>query len=123
MDGLYDFDADGIAQAISAPQWSVDALLEIQGDVQKLERLLANDSISDEVKDQWTDRTVGKLSERDVAFAQAVADAVLARTGPERTSLFSRLGDFFGRALSLKEAGKLTYIAAKELLKMVGLIP
>ena len=47
MEGTFNFDADGMATVVDAPQWSRDALDSIQSRLTALERVVVDKTVSD----------------------------------------------------------------------------
>lgn len=81
MEGTYDFDSHGFATALAAPAWSLEVLDEVQGKVEQLRNVLANESIPDDVAEKWVDRIVEEIRRIEPATASpSLADQVEAGT-------------------------------------------
>lgn len=48
MDGTFDFDSEGFATILNAPQWSIDALRAVQGELQEAAKALGDLAYTDE---------------------------------------------------------------------------
>ena len=79
MDGTFDFDELGFATVLSSPEWSREALEAVQGKLQSLKRVLANDSIPAEVAEKWVDRTLSDLRVSGDLDHERLADLIASR--------------------------------------------
>lgn len=119
MDGTFHFDADGFAEALSAPQWSIDALSEVQGQLRHLESVLANPAISDEDAEAAVDRTVETLSDHDLAFADAVAARVKGRPRPKALGALVTILAILGGIATVRDSVEITTDIVKWVVEQV----
>ncbi|MFD2341350.1 hypothetical protein ACFSM7_13570 [Clavibacter michiganensis subsp. tessellarius] len=94
MDGTYSFDADGVATAITAPQWSRDALDSVQTTLAHLQKVLANPGIRDEVAEEFGLETEGKLLAQDDPLAGAIAEKIQGKPRVEKLALVRKIIDY-----------------------------
>lgn len=74
MDGAFDFDSEGIASAISAPQWSIDALRAVQGELQEAAKALNDPAYSDQRAYGLLEAKLDKIIQQNEASADLAAE-------------------------------------------------
>jgi hypothetical protein len=75
MEGTYDFDAQGRATALVAPQWSRDALEAIQAPLAQLDKVLAS-PVSNAELNTRVDEILDAIKAQGTELAQQVATGV-----------------------------------------------
>lgn len=116
MEGRFNI-IDGLVTVLSAPRWTVDALRDVQLDVERLERAAKNESISAETIDKLADRVVEKLTAGDASLAKSIAAEIRGKPRNRVVAWGDNLLRVVGALVLLRDAGGYTVEAVEQIVK------
>ena len=109
MEGAFNFDRTGFAEALVAPAWSRYALREVQADVQQLANAAEDRSLSDDDFERLADAIANRIGARDRRLGESIASQI--RGKPRNIVLAFALGlvTLLGMISDGVSGGRLTY--------------
>lgn len=115
MDGVFNFDTQGLATALSAPSWSIEALSAVQGTLEELTEELSGDDLNT----ARYDAIMAKLHEQDPAVFRVVAEGVANRSPERSLSFVTKMLAVVGGVVTLRDGGQLTYDTARAIILQI----
>lgn len=122
MEGLYDFDARGIAKALLAPVWSVAALEEVQAPLALAVRSLGDAQTSERKARLDLERALLVFERHDRKTAKRIWNELEGRDRPWIQRLSHNLLAAIGAIVTLRDGGELAYGAADQIGEIVRIL-
>lgn len=107
IDGTYAFDERGIATALSAPAWSIDALRAIQEPLRLVATKLADPAVADDAAERIVERVVEMLEKRDAATAAAMRASTKGKPRSKVLAVVMAMLVAIGAVVDLHDAGEI----------------
>jgi hypothetical protein len=109
MEGTYNFDQHGIAEALSAPMWSRFALRQVQAEVQSLANAAENPLISDSELDRLAEKVAERVSARDQGLADIIVQQIKGKPRSAIVAFLVGLVTVLGMMDGAVAGSRLTY--------------
>lgn len=113
MDGVFDFNQEGLATVLSAPGWSRRALRLLQQSVEDLSAAVESDDPA------AFDQILERLEQQDEQLAHLITAGITGQPKPAAVRLLTNVLAVFGGIVTLRETGQITTETVRLLVEQV----
>lgn len=93
MEGSYNFDRNGVATPVDAPQWSIDLLNRVQGKLRTAERIVANPALTTRAAHDKVIRYIDEsIRPENPAVADVLSEKLDAKPRKKWVTVIRRMG-------------------------------
>jgi hypothetical protein len=109
MSGTFSFDASGIAQIVSAPQWSKDTLDSVQTTLLHLQQVLLASGVPKEAAEHLSTEAEERLRAQNDVLATAIADKLQATPRSTKRQAIKEILDWVAKLKGLASSAQWAY--------------